>query len=224
MNYRSQHQSVSSAGYRIRSVLGIHEQYDLATLEVEPPQAAGGAPTPLVLAAQPPAPQENRPVYLIGYPIRDGRRNEPEGIARIFRDVYNVKRVQPGVLRGTLQFQDVQLLQHDCAPLGQSAGSCLVDLETHQILGIQLSGRYLETSTAIPLWVLRDDPILKRAGVTFAVATTQDLELLTCLVERLARSRHWSETRESIVGLYQRAFGSNSPGTPGRLDQGIIRE
>jgi hypothetical protein len=218
MNYRSQHQSVSSAGYRIRSILGIHEQYDLALLEVEPPQAADAAPTPLVLAAQPPVPLQNRPVYLIGYPMRDARRNEPEVIARIFRDVYNVKRVQPGVLRGSLQFQDVQLLQHDCAPLGRSAGACLLDLETHQVLGLHLAGRYLETSTAIPLWVLKDDPILKRAGVTFAVATTQDLELLTSLVERLARSRHWSETRESIVTLYQRAFGKNTPGTPGLFD------
>ena len=36
-------------------------------------------------------------------------------MARIFRDVYNVKRVQPGLLRGTFAFHEVQLLRHDCA-------------------------------------------------------------------------------------------------------------
>jgi hypothetical protein len=33
---------------------------------------------------------------LIGYPVRDARRNESERIAQIFREVYNVKRVFPG--------------------------------------------------------------------------------------------------------------------------------
>ena len=40
------------------------------------------------------------------------------------------KRVQPGMLRGQLSFHEVQLLRHDCAPLGQTSGSPLIDLET----------------------------------------------------------------------------------------------
>jgi hypothetical protein len=208
MDYRTQFQRVASAGYRVRSVIGIHEQYDLALLEVESPQQTVGAPTPLALAAQAPARLEGRPVYLVGYPVREARRNEPEPITRIFRDVYNVKRVQPGTLRGSLQFREVQLLQHTCAMLGESAGSCLVDLETHQVLGLHLYGRYLDTGTAIPLWVLREDPLLRRAGVTFAEATTRDLELTTNQVERLARSRYWNEVRSVIANLYQRAFGT----------------
>ncbi|HEV3263680.1 MAG TPA: serine protease [Gemmataceae bacterium] len=210
MDYRSQYQRVASAGYRVRAVIGVHDQYDLAVLEVEPPQQAPFAPTPLVLAAQAPARLEDRPVYLIGYPVRDGRRNEPECITRIFRDVYNVKRVQPGMLRGCFQFRNVHLLQHDCGLLGQKAGSCLIDLETHQVLGLQLGGRYLENSTAIPLWVLRDDPLLRRAGVAFAEATSQDLQVTTSQLERLARSRYWTEVRSTIADLYRRAFGGNS--------------
>ena len=143
------------------------------------------------------------------------RRNEPEPIARLFRDVYNVKRVQPGLLRGQLRFHEVSLLQHDCAPLGQTAGCPLLDLETHQVLGIQLSGRYLETGTAIPLYVLREDPLLTRAGVTFAEATTQDREAVVAQLERLARSRFWAEARAVIGNLYQRAFGNGQP-RPGR--------
>ena len=213
MDYRSPYQCVSSAGYRVRSVVGVHDRYDLALLEVERPQINGTAPTPLALAALPPPQTDDRPVYLIGYPVRDARRNEPEPIARIFRDVYNVKRVQPGLLRGSSSFHEVQLLRHDCAPLGQTAGSPLIDLETQQVLGLQTGGRYLETSTAIPLYMLRDDPLLRRAGVTFAEATTQERQNVTEQLERLARSRYWNEARAVIASLYQRAFGNFTPGT-----------
>jgi hypothetical protein len=211
MDYRSAHQAVATAGCRVRGVRGIHDLYDLALLEVEAVQINGSAPAPLAVAAQAPARIEGRPVYLIGYPVRDARRSEPERITRIFRDVYNVKRVQPGLLRGQLRFHEIQLLHHDCAPLGQSAGAPILDLETHQVVGIHLSGRYLETSTAIPLYLLRDDPLLQRAGVTFAEATSQDRELVAGQLERLARSRFWAEARAVIGNLYQRAFGNGAP-------------
>jgi hypothetical protein len=205
MNYRSEFQGVPSAGYRVRGIVGVHDVYDLAVLEVESPQANDGAP--LSLAALPPPQLDGRPVYLVGYPARDARRNEPELITRIFRDVYNVKRVQPGLLRGGFQFRDVQFLRHDCALLGQSSGSCIVDLETHQVLGLHLAGRYLETSTAIPLWALRDDPLFRRAGINFNEATSGALEATAQQIERLARTRYWSELRNNIATLYQRAFG-----------------
>jgi hypothetical protein len=208
MDYRSGYQRVASAGYRVRSVVGVHERYDLALLEVDAPHPNGFTPIPLVLAAEALPRLEGRPVYLISYPVRDARRNEPEPIARIFRDVYNVKRVQPGTLRGTLRFQELQLMQHDCGPLGQNTGGCLIDLETHQVLGLHLSGRYLETGTAVPLWMLRDDPLLQRAGVTFAEATAQDRELVADQLDRLARSRYWTEARAVIGNLYQHAFGN----------------
>jgi hypothetical protein len=211
MDYRTQYQGVAPAGYQVRNVVGVHDQYDLAVLEVEPPsQPRTSAPTPLALAAQAPPRIEGRPVYLIGYPVRDARRNDPEAITRIFRDVYNVKRVQPGFLRSCLSFQNVQLLQHDCAPLGQTTGACILDLETHQVLGLQLSSRYLELGTSIPLWVLRDDPLLRRAGVTFAEATSEDLQSTTNQIERLARSRYWNEVRNYVANLYQQAFGGRN--------------
>lgn len=212
MDYRSSYQSVASAGYQVRGVLGVHDRYDVALLEVERPQVNGGAPTPLALSAVAPQRLEGRPVYLIGYPVRDSRRNEPENVARVFRDVYNVKRVQPGLLRGSMSFAEVQLLRNDCGPLGQNAGAPLLDLETHQVIGMQSSGRYLEPGTAVPLYALRDDPLLRQAGVTFAEATEDDRRTVAEQLERLARTRYWREARTAISGLYQRAFGTT--GTP----------
>jgi len=211
MDYNSQYQGVPTAGYRVRGIFGFHPTYDLALLEVEPPQFNEDAPVPLALAGQAPQRLENRPVYLVSYPVRDARRNESERISRIFRDVYNVKRVQPGFLRGCFQFENVQFLKHDCAPLGNSSGGCLLDLETQQVFGLQLYSRYLETSTAVPLWALRDDPLFRRAGVTFAEATTTDLKTITSQIERLTRTRYWNEVRNTIGNYYQKAFGTNAP-------------
>jgi hypothetical protein len=209
MDYGAEYQRVASAGYKVRGVIGVHPSHDLALLEVEPPQLRqGSAPAPLPLAGRAPDRLEGRPVYLVGYPVWDARRNEPEALTRIFRDVYNVKRVQPGVLRGTLQFREVQLLRHDCGLLGHSAGGCLVDLETHQVLGVHLTSRYLEPGTAIPLWSLRNDPLLERAGVTFAEATGEELQVTVSQLERLARSRAWGEARDTVRLLYQRVFGN----------------
>jgi hypothetical protein len=218
MDYNAEYQQVANAGYRVRAVLGVHNTYDLALLEVEPPQfQPNGNPTPLALAVQPPSQIEGRQVYMIGYPVRDARRNDPERLTRIFRDVYNVKRVQPGLLRGVLTFRDVQLVQHDCGVLGQSAGSCLVDLETQQVIGMHLTSRYLEPGTAIPLWALRDDPMLQRFGVTFAQATTDEMRATNEQMERLTRTRYWNEVRTTIGTYYQRAFGTpTDPNDPNK--------
>jgi hypothetical protein len=211
MDYQADYQRPASAAYRVQRVLGVHDRYDLALLEVEPPQRSAEIPTPLALASEAPLRLDGRAVYLVGYPVRDARRNEPESITRVFRDVYNVKRVQPGTLRGIESFRDVHLLRHDCAPLGHSAGGCVVDLETHQVLGLHVSGRYLENGTAVPLWMLRDDPLLERCHVTMARATGEELATISSQVERLARTRHWSELRLAIAKLYEQAFGKAAP-------------
>jgi hypothetical protein len=207
MNYRSAFQQVAEAGYRVRNVVGMHDQYDLALLEVERPQSNGRTPVPLALAAVEPPYLENRPIYLLGYPVRDARRNEPEAMARVFRDVYNVKRVMPGQLRGVLTFGEVRLLRHDAAPLGLTAGSPLLDLESHEVIGMQTTSRYLDGATAVPLYLLRDDPLIRRAGITFAVATREERESTTAQLERLSRTRFWRETQASIQELYRKAFG-----------------
>jgi hypothetical protein len=215
MNYGSQYQRVSGAGYRVRNVMGVHEQYDLAFLEVEPPQFTQGyTPTPLAIASQPPEQTDGRQVYMLGYPVFDARRNEPQAMQRVFRDVYNVKRVQPGFLRGMFPFREVQLLRTDCGLLGCNGGSCVLDLETHQIIGMHLTSRYLEPGTAIPLWCLRNDPLFQRAGVTFAEASWHELQAASGQIERLSRTRFWNEVRATINNAYQRAFGNNQNQNP----------
>jgi len=108
---------------------------------------------------------KGRKVYVIGYPAWDGRRNDPEPMKRIFAEIYNVKRLQPGEISGDAlgAFE----FFHDCSTLGGNSGSPILDLETHRVLGLHFGGRFLEKNHAVPLWVLQNDPLIKRAALNF---------------------------------------------------------
>ncbi|MEV0374705.1 serine protease [Streptomyces sp. NPDC050636] len=153
--------------YNITEVLGIHEDVDMALLRVVPSDGDGdGAPlAPLAVAADAPADLPGRPVYCVGYPAWDGRRNEPESMRRIFMDVYNVKRLQPGTTTELVPEQTV--MKHDCSTLGGNSGSPVFDLADHRVLGLHFGGRYGFGNYAVPLWQMVEDPLLQRAEVNF---------------------------------------------------------
>lgn len=209
MDFQSDSRYPHSAACRIQHIVGVHERYDLAMFEVENTRSGSEPPLPLMLAQQPPANLQGRPVYMVGYPVRDSRRSEPEPIARIFRDVYNTKRAQLGTARGLLTFNEVQLLQHDCGMLGSCQGAPILDLETQQVLGMQVSGRYMDRNVAVPLWVLQDDPLFRQCGITFARNTTpEEVDEVKRQIERLAQSRSWSELQAVVTEMYRRTFGN----------------
>jgi hypothetical protein len=117
------------------------------------------------VAADAPASLPGRPVYVVGYPAWDGRRNEPESMRRIFMDVYNVKRLQPGA---ATEFTPGGLvMKHDCSTLGGNSGSPVFDLTDHRVLGLHFGGRYRLGNFAVPLWELVEDPLLARAEVNW---------------------------------------------------------
>ncbi|MEU7026059.1 serine protease [Streptomyces sp. NPDC046275] len=150
--------------YEITGVIGIHPEVDLALLRIAPPDGEP-LPTPLAVAADAPASVPGRPVYVIGYPAWDGRRNEPESMRRIFMDVYNVKRLQPGT---ATEFTPGGLVMgHDCSTLGGNSGSPVFDLTDHRVLGLHYGGRYRTGNVAVPLWELEDDPLLAKAEVNW---------------------------------------------------------
>ncbi|MFI1397223.1 trypsin-like serine peptidase [Streptomyces sp. NPDC020681] len=151
--------------FEIAEVLGIHEDVDMALLRVAPAAAGTALPAPLAVAADAPAELTGHPVYCVGYPAYDGRRNEPESMRRIFMDIYNVKRLQPGT---TTEFRPERtVVMHDCSTLGGNSGSPVFDLMDHRVLGLHFGGRYGFGNYAVPLWQLVDDPLLRRAAVNF---------------------------------------------------------
>lgn len=156
-----------SLEFAVTEIVGIHDALDLAVLRVERTSVAGALPDPLPVAAAAPtsASLVGRKVYVIGYPAWDGRRNDPEPMRRIFSEIYNVKRLQPGELSGAAP--DAFEILHDCSTLGGNSGSPVVDFETHRVLGLHFGGRYMEKNHAIPLWTLRNDPLVARAALNY---------------------------------------------------------
>ncbi|MFE7130562.1 trypsin-like serine peptidase [Streptomyces sp. NPDC057638] len=152
--------------YEVTGVHGVHTDHDLALLRVAPRDDGGApAPRPLAIAADAPPDVPGHLVYCVGYPAYDGRRNEPVAMSRIFMDVYNVKRLQPGTTTALLP--EGTVLTHDCSTLGGNSGSPVFDLADHRVLGLHFGGRYGVGNYAVPLWNLVDDPLLRRAGVNF---------------------------------------------------------
>jgi S1-C subfamily serine protease len=158
--------STATLEFDITGVIGIHDKHDLALLRVAETSADGRPlPDPLPVAASPPADLSGRDVYVVGYPAWDTGRSEPEALQRIFMDVYNVKRLQPG--QAVAYSTTFSALEHDCSTLGGNSGSPVVDLETHQVVGVHFSGRYGSANYAVPLWTLSGDEMLQQGEVNF---------------------------------------------------------
>ena len=86
---------------------------------------------------------------------------------QIFSDIYDVKRLQPGVITSWTDGADMFI--HDCSTLGGNSGSPVLDLEPHQVVGLHFGGRYLSGNDAIPLWRVDRDKLLRSSGVNFFV-------------------------------------------------------
>jgi hypothetical protein len=151
--------------FAITEVIGVHSQFDMALFRVEQTGGAGAALPPCLPVDAAPPLRTGDQVYVVGYPASDSRRNDPDVMRRIFRSIYNVKRLQPGEL--TRVERDQAILEHDCSTLGGNSGSCVIDLQTHKVLGLHFGGRYGVANKAVMLSGLPGDPLLHTAGIEF---------------------------------------------------------
>lgn len=166
IDYNEQFGATKSAEFAIKSIVGVHDTYDMALFKVAQKSTSGGkSPTPLPIASSVTKMKKGRKIYVVGYPASDSRRNDPEEMRRIFNNIYDVKRLQPGEVMEVSTAK--ALFAHDCSTLGGNSGSCVIDIESNQVIGLHFSGSYLESNRAVALWKLAADPLLKKAGVNF---------------------------------------------------------
>lgn len=166
VDFLEEHERTASHDFRVTDVVGVHPRHDLALLRLAPQSTRGRPqPRPLPLATSRGDVAMGREVYVVGYPAFDAR-NPVEEMYTLFAGIFAVKRLQPGKVLGFLEEEAVLL--HDSSTLGGNSGSCVVDLHTHQVIGLHFRGEYLECNHAVALWALRDDKLLRDAGVAFA--------------------------------------------------------
>ncbi|MEP7008125.1 MAG: DNA/RNA non-specific endonuclease [Sphingomonas bacterium] len=151
---------------KIGSVRMIHPYWDMALLAVE------GLPStimPLRLRAT--APEGQPRIAAIGYPAFDPR-NDPDVQARVFHNVYNVKRIMPGLLTGWADVasfgKTVHARTHDSSTTGGASGSAVIDLDSGEVLALHFGGVYLDTNFGVAASELGRDGRVIDAGVSFA--------------------------------------------------------
>jgi V8-like Glu-specific endopeptidase len=165
IDFLAEKTSIAQSRYVIAEVVAVHGAYDLALLRLgSAVDRATVKPAPLKLAADG-DPTAGNVVYVVGYPAMDSRRNDPAEMQRIFRRIYDVKRLQPGTVMSKVPERAVFL--HDCSTLGGNSGSCVVSLDTNLIVGLHFGGRYLTGNRAVDLSALRNDPIFVGLPISF---------------------------------------------------------
>jgi endonuclease G len=120
---------------------------DIALLQVD--ATAAGRLNPLKISTET-TPQAY--VAMIGYPGWDDTRNDPVVTNAIFKGIYGVKRLMPGVIGS----YGADYVTHDCSCLGGCSGSPLIDLATGEVVGMHIGGVYGEANYAIPSYVLNE--------------------------------------------------------------------
>ena len=109
---------------------------DLAILRVEKINKNGEKlPPPLKLYNKPL--EVNQPIAIIGFPSADYKL--PLKRKRIFNNIYDVKRLQPGLIRKIKMLYDFDF-QHDCATLVGNSGSAVIDIATGKVVGTHFAG------------------------------------------------------------------------------------
>ncbi|MEL6178212.1 MAG: trypsin-like peptidase domain-containing protein [Myxococcota bacterium] len=174
INFRQEVWASESSEFEIRRVCMIHPYWDMAMLEVEPVSDR----RPMVMMGSEPPFLESGTVVTIGYPAMDAERDlELQG--RVFREQFNVKRLQPGTplgYRAIASYQHrVMALAVDSSTLAINSGAAVVDPDTGRMMGLQFLNVYLEANYAIPTWELARDPQLRDWNLIFEPpAPTED--------------------------------------------------
>jgi endonuclease G len=162
----------SAAAVRVEEVLFISDardtEPDLAFLRLR--STADSLPLPLVLSEA--SAHGGEVVVTIGYPAQDYRQ-DPDDQARIFQDVYNVKRLAPGEITGVTE----SALHHDCTTLGGSSGSVVFCPALDAAVGLHFAGTAGVANFAVPASTVEDYCQRHVEGTPSAVGPTRPQEL-----------------------------------------------
>ena len=138
IDFREEHARSEAVEHEVVEIVWV-EQFDpnlpdMALLKIK---RNNFLPPPIELLATLPKPDE-AVIAVIGYPAWD-YRNDASVMARIFGDIYGVKRLAPGFVTGA---DENFIFQHDCTTLGGNSGSVIIDTTTGKAVGLHYAGEF----------------------------------------------------------------------------------
>ncbi len=179
IDFKREAQSTSSRFFSVRDILMVHPFWDMALLLVD---GLDSSIKPLTLAQRPPEDIEGHEIAAIGYPAFD-RRNNSDVQREVFGDIFDVKRLQPGLLRERRHASSfgnvVDAVTHDASTLGGNSGSAVLNLETGEVIALHFAGRYLDANFAVSSFDLSRDGRVVDAGVEFGEDDDLNVEDVT---------------------------------------------
>jgi hypothetical protein len=159
--------------YKIKEIVKVYDNLDIALFKVTKTTKVSWSdkrqkhPEPLVLADTMPNPANK--LYTIGYPNADP--TEPNSnMEAVLEGILGVKRLQPGLARSGY-YANPEILYHDCSVTYGNSGSCVIDIDTNQVIGLQYKGIYTDEwneAVALPNLNAGIKNELKQYGIQFA--------------------------------------------------------
>jgi len=220
VDFREEFNNPDSDEIKVEQVLYMEKNEDRPDIAFMRLKTGAALPPPIPLCERNPAAQSW--VAVVGYPAWDGQRNDSSVMNKVFGDIYDVKRLAPGMIAG---YRDDVLL-HDASTLGGNSGSVVLDAATGAAAALHFAGSYAKMNYALSAQTIRR--YLKRIGkdharlkVTPASPQTdvQDVET------RQGRTRPMSHYK-SRKGYDPAFLGSryvvNLPGIPSRLKTAAV--
>lgn len=189
----------------VLKIVLIHPYWDMALLRVE---GLSGHRRPLPLSLTHADDLRGSEIVAIGYPAFDPR-NSASVQQKVFNGVYNVKRLQPGVVRESRSVDsfdhNVLALTHDSSTLGGNSGTGIIDPVTGHVVGLHFGGRYLDANFAVSSHDLSLDKRVIDSGVEFAG---------TPVPRASEADAAWAQIEGTPQALPQSGVAASSPSEP----------
>ena len=148
VDFREEYRSTARQEVKVSKVSHIDQEVDLAFMKLDRSVVATIGVEPIPVARR----HDGQFIGVCGYPARD-HRNPPRDMARIFRNIYDVKRFAPGKVMDAHAFDKV--FTHNCTTLGGNSGSAVFDIASGAAIGLHFAGSALDSNRAVNLEWLR---------------------------------------------------------------------
>lgn len=166
IDFKEEHQQSAAAfEVKVNKILLVEKMGDtdpdLAILQLK---TQAQLPPPIKLSSRNGRAQQL--VAVVGYPARDDR-NASDAMFQVFGDIYEVKRLAPGMIMEPSAEPNV--FTHDCSTLGGNSGSLVLDVESGEAVGLHFAGQFKQANFAVKPDVLLKT--LRRLKITVPVTT-----------------------------------------------------